>query len=68
MQELCFGLLTLIALQLTVGMEALSTGGTNCRAILWALVGKLTKAFSLHTSFPRVTKHFSTGLVGVLLP
>lgn len=66
-QKLCFRTLTLIALQVTVSMEVPPVGRTNRRAILWALVGKLTKAFPLHTSFPRMTKDFLTGLVCVLL-
>lgn len=63
MQELGFRTLALVALQLTVSMEVLSVGRTNRRAILKALVGELTKAFPLHTSFPWVTKNFLTGLM-----
>lgn len=66
-QKLCFWTLTLVALQVTVGMEVLSIGRANWRAVLRALVGELTKAFSLHTSFPRVTENFLTGLVCVLV-
>lgn len=66
-QKLSFGTLALVALEVAVRAELPSVGGTNQSAILRALVGKLTEAFSIHTAFPWVTKNFRTGLVRVFV-